>query len=395
VEHPPLPARALVAIYASTTASMAAYSLELIALPFRFQQLGISVVEYGVVLAVYALGMLATESVWGVLAFRIGNPRTIAGLGAVVTVLLALAGVVNSFGSFALTLGLVGMFLIFPIPLLRWLALTAGGPGTAGTGSGRYGLFFGLGLVVGAPLGPLLFVEVGFLTLALVAAFIYAVSVAVLLSFPWTTVRLPPRESRPLGEVRDLFTRHFSLSAFTVVQFFVVYSLVINYLQYYSVDLFHGTASQAGYVIGAARGTSLIAGVLLGGVSDRWGPGRTAPFGFLLMVAGTLATAVSTSYAEMVGSTVVFAVGAGWLSASLLPVALGPIRRSAQGTAVGVFGSFEDLGLLVGPILIGAVYSSFGAESIFPVVAAVGLSGCTSAFVLRRLGAPPSSSQLR
>jgi MFS family permease len=158
-----------------------------------------------------------------------------------------------------------------------------------------------------------------------------------------------------------------------VVLYFVTSSLTINFLQYYSVDLFHGTPTDAGYVIGAARGTALFAGFFLGPLVDRWGASRVSPAGFLLMVEGVLGTLFSASYSEMVAATLVLAVGSGWLSASLLPLALGPVPRPAQGTAIGVFGSFEDLGLLVGPVLIGAVYATYGATSIFPVVAVVGL----------------------
>jgi len=169
-----------------------------------------------------------------------------------------------------------------------------------------------------------------------------------------------------------------------VVVYFLAYSLTINFLQYYSVDLFGGTASEAGYVIGAARGVAVIAGLLLGPYIDRWGTGRSTPLGFLLMAMGALGTFFSVGYGEMVAATLVFSVGAGWLSASLLPLALGPIPRSAQGTAVGVFGSFEDMGLLVGPILIGAVYATYGALSIFPVVAVVALLGSAFAMGLPR-----------
>jgi MFS family permease len=382
-------------VYLSTVFAMASYALVTVTLPFRFQQLGLSVLQYGTVLAAYALGMLATESLWGALAFRIGRPRPIGLLSGVVAVLLLAIGLSTSFAAFAVTLALLGMFVVFPVPLMRWLALTARGPGTAGSGTGRYGLFFGVGLVAGAGAGPFLYVQLGFLPLALAAVALWGVSAVLLVGIPWREVGLPPRDLGTRREVRAVLTRHFAACAFLVVLYFITYSLVINFLQYYSVDLFHGTATAAGYVIGAARGTALVAGFLLGPLVDRWGAVRVAPAGFLLMVGGTLGTLVATSYPEMVATTLLFSVGAGWLSASLLPLALAPVPRSAQGTAVGVFGSFEDLGLLVGPVLIGAVYAAYGGTSVFPVVAVVGLFGATTAMMLRRISSaePVPSAQ--
>ncbi len=119
-------------VYASTAVSWASYALLAVALPFRFQALGLSVVEYGVAIASLALGMLLTESVWGVLAFRLGNTRTILALGVASALLYAVIGVSTTFVELALSLGLLGALFVFQVPLMRWMALTALGPGTGG-----------------------------------------------------------------------------------------------------------------------------------------------------------------------------------------------------------------------------------------------------------------------
>ncbi|MGA3021548.1 MAG: MFS transporter [Thermoplasmata archaeon] len=370
-------------VYASTAVVWAAYSLLIVALPFRFQSLGLSVVQYGIAIAIFALGMLITESVWGVLAFRIGNLRTVLGLGIAVAVVYLAIGLSTTFLTLAVSLGFLGALSIFPVPLFRWMAMIAGGPGTGGAGTGRYGLFFGGGMAVGAALGPLLFVEVGFLSLTLVVLAIYAVGLGLMAWLPWRETRLPRAEPGSLSQVRRVLTAPFVFVASLVVLAFLAYTLIISFLQIYSVSAFQGTPTDSGYVIGIARATILMAGFLLGGVADRFGPMRTVPFGFLLLALGAFGTLFSSSYAEMVGATVVFAVGFGWLSASLLPLALGPVPLPLQGTAVGVFGSFEDFGLLVGPVLISAVYVAYGVRSIFLVVGAVALAGALLSVLLR------------
>ena len=377
--------RKLVAlIYASTALSWASYSLLIVVLPFRFQSLGLSVVQYGVAVAIFALGMLLTEAVWGVLAFRIGNVRTILSLGIVVALVYAVVGVSDSFLTLAVSLGLLGALGIFQVPLVRWMALTSLGPGTAGRGTGFFGLFTGVGLVLGTAIGPLVYVEFGFSVLTIAVVAFYLVGLALIALLPWRRVTLPPRQSGFVRHVREVATRPFLLAATMVVFAFVVRALISNFLQYYSVSLFHGTPSEAGYVIGVALGASLASGALLGTVVDRWGPARSAPFGFVLVTLGTFGTLFSSSYAEMVGATVVFATGLGWLSASILPLALGPVPLRLQGTAVGVFGSFEDLGLLVGPIMISAAYAAYGAKSIFLAVGAVALAGLLFSLTMRK-----------
>jgi DHA1 family multidrug resistance protein-like MFS transporter len=370
-------------VYASTALNWAAYALLIVALPFRFQSLGLSVVKYGIAVAVLALGMLLTEGVWGVLAFRIAKVRIILFLGIVVALIYVVIGVSDSFLALTVSLGLLGAVGIFQVPLVRWIALTALGPGTGGRGTGFFGLFSGSGLVVGTALGPLLFVEFGFSTLTLIVIGVYAIGLALIVTIPWQKVALPPRQSGLTLHLREVVTRPFVIAASLAVFAFFGRALVWNFLQYYSVSLFHGTPSEAGYVIGAAQAAALVSGALLGTVVDRWGPGRSTPLGFVLVALGTFGTLFSSSFAEMVGATLVFATGLGWLSASILPLAVGPVPLQSQGTALGVFGSFEDFGLLLGPILISVVYASYGVSSIFLVVGAVTLVGLFFSFILR------------
>jgi MFS family permease len=370
-------------VYASTAVVWGAYSLLIVTLPFRFQSLGLSLVQYGVAIAVFALGMLVTESVWGVLAFRIGNLRTILALGVVVAVVYLVVGFSTTFLTLTVSLGLLGALAIFPVPLFRWMAMIAGGPGTGGAGTGRYGLFFGGGMAVGSALGPLLYVDVGFESLTVIVVAAYLVGLALMAWLPWHETRLPRAEPGSLSQVRKVLTPRFVFVSVLVVLSFLTYTLIANFLQIYSVGTFHGTPTDSGYVIGVSRATILLAGFLLGGVADRFGPIRTVPFGFLLVTLGAIGTLFSSSYAEMVGATIVFAIGDGWLTASLLPLALEPVPLSLQGTAVGVFGSFEDLGLLLGPLLISVVYATYGARSAFLLVGAVALLGTLLAVLLR------------
>ena len=221
-------------VYASTSIVWTSYAMLAVALPFRFQALGLSVVQYGVAIAGLAFGMLLTESVWGVLAFRLAKVRMILVLGLAVTLVYLGIGELTSFLGLAVLLGLLGALLIFQVPLIRWMALTALGPGTGATGTGIYGLFSGAGLVLGTALGPLLFVQFGFTTLALLSAVIYVVGVVLTVILPWSEVALPPQQSGFARHVREVFTRPFALAASLVFLAFIAKSLILNFLQYYS-----------------------------------------------------------------------------------------------------------------------------------------------------------------
>jgi len=366
-------------------------------LPFRFQQLGLPIVEYGLALAAYAGGMLLTESVWGALAFRLGRPRPIVAVGIVVggaTLLLAFA---TTFPAFLGAEALIGALGVYLAPLLRWVALSSGGPGSAGSGTGRWSSVFGLGLAIGVSVGPVGFVIFGFRDVALLSIVALGVAVAVAAALPWSLASLPPAtRGRPLA-VRTLATRPFLVALLLVLIAFIAMTFTTNFLQYFSIVLFGGTPSEAGYVLGAGRLVTLAAAFGLGTVVDRWGPGRAIPAGFLLLLMGGVATWVSRSFDEMVAATLLFSAGLGWLSASLLPLAVDAMPLDHQGAAIGVFGSMEDMGLLVGPLLFGSVWAWYGPTSIFPVVTALGAAGLAASLVVapRGASAPPATPEAR
>jgi predicted MFS family arabinose efflux permease len=355
-------------------------------LPFRFQQLGLPIFQYGLALSAYAAGTMLTEALWGAAAFRLGRPAIIVTLGAVVggaTVLLAFATTLSAFLLAEVVLGAMGVYLV---PLMRWVALSYGGPGSEGTGTGRWSASLGIGLAVGVSVGPLAFVTFGFHDVAFASIAVLAVAVIAAAALPWSLTALPPGTHGRRPPLSSLSTRPFILALGLVLIAFTAMALTTNFLQYYSVAIFHGTTSEAGYVLGAGRLATLAASFALGSLVDRWGTGRSIPAGFVLLLVGGLATWASHSYAEMVASTLVFSAGVGWLFASILPLALDNMPRDYQGTAIGVFGVMEDAGLLVGPLLFGAVWTAYGPESIFPVVTALAAIGVAASLLVTSRG---------
>ncbi len=373
----------LPALYLSTMGMWGAYALIVVVLPFRFAALGLSVFEYGVALAIYALGTLVTEGVWGYLAFRVGSRRVIVALAVITAASMLFLGLPQSFLGLALALGVYGMLVVYSTPLIRWVGMTASGPGTASRSLGRLGLFFGVGLTLGTAFGPVLYSLGGFWWNVLIGTAVFIVSTVPLARIPWDQIALPRERDSSGTSLRRILDRKFSLTVLLVVLYFVIYSLVTSFLQYYSVNLFHGSIDAAGVVIGMARAVALVSGVLLGSMIDRWGAARSAPVGFLLLSAGAFGTLVSVTYGEMILATVILATGAGWLSVNLLPLALSRIPRGDQGTAVGVFGSFEDLGLILGPLLLGGLYAGFGPRDTFLVTALVAVGATVIALTAR------------
>ena len=64
-------------------------------------------------------------------------------------------------------------------------------------------------------------------------------------------------------------------------------------------------------------------------------------------------------------------------------VGLGTTRDN-RGVAMGVTGIFRNLGLAIGPMLLGIVASAQGFQIAFPVLATIGVAGAMVVYLIGR-----------
>lgn len=383
---PPLPAisrvvppersrQLLFSVYLSVGLWAASSGVISVSLPFRFQDLGLPIVDYGIVVGGYALGMLLLETFWGSRAFRLADHRWILLLGSGVLILTLALGSLTTFVPLLLDYTSLGGLIIFLVPLLRFIGMHAQGPLSEGLGVGRTWTFFGGGLALGSVAGPLLFTTWGFEGDVLFAALLFGAAMLIAAAAPWRAAQLPAMQARSTAGLRSVVSLPFVRVSLLVVAAFVVFSFPSNYLPYYGVAFFGVSQVGTGYILGAARLASLLAAFFLGSWGDHHGHPRAAFLGFLLLAAGVAGTWFSPDAIGMVLATIALFVGVGWLGASLLPLAMAPIPARFQGSAIGLYGAVEDLGLLLGPVLYGVAWSSWGAWTTFPVALAAALLG--------------------
>ena len=113
---------------------------------------------------------------------------------------------------------------------------------------------------------------------------------------------------------------------------------------------------------------------IVGWVSDRYGRKRTTLVG-LLASSGLFTFYFFARTASQV-LLVSMAIGVGFSGTSLLLAMIPDVTPTAmEGATVGVYGSFEDLGSIVAPLIFGFVWSTFGPIYIFAVTSITQLLG--------------------
>jgi len=161
-----------------------------------------------------------------------------------------------------------------------------------------------------------------------------------------------------------LAQRSARLLLLSAVFSFMGLSVMRSFLPLYAAEQVKMSTVDVGMLSASVWAAQLFAMPLLGWVSDRFGRKRTVFLGFVLSSClFLLYFLVGASYQLLLVSV---AVGVGLSGTSLLLAMVPDVApKSMYGTAVGVYGSFEDLGSITGPLLFGFVWSAFGPVFIF------------------------------
>ena len=127
----------------------------------------------------------------------------------------------------------------------------------------------------------------------------------------------------------------------------------------------------------------MVAMPIVGWLADKFGRSRTTVLGLLATSAlFLLYFFADTSYLVLVVS---IAVGIGFSGSALLLAMIPDVTPSAmQGATIGIYGSFEDLGIIVGPLLFGFVWSAFGPVYIFAASAITQLVGAVLVYGIKQ-----------
>ena len=118
-----------------------------------------------------------------------------------------------------------------------------------------------------------------------------------------------------------------------------------------------------------------IQGGLYGRIVDRWGVGATFRNGLLLIVAGLLVLAVSTSWPVLIVALLLLSVGQGCASPSITAIVsdVAPVDR--RGEALGFQQSAYAVARVIGPPVAGLLFDHAGVPSPYVAGAALCLVG--------------------
>ena len=348
-----------------------------LALPLFLTEIGTAPTAIGAVLSMFGVGMIVFEFGWGWLADR---------YGVQIPLIVSRFGMAAAMFGFVLNRSLVWLAIFY---LLTSGFMVAGGPlGRAflgvsvprqqrGTAIGFHTAAMTLGAGFGALGGGLLAQRFGLPSVFAVAALFPVLSgIVSLYVFRGSyTAKLIS-----LGTAGDLAAMAGTKKFNYVLPLLVISSVVL--LMFFG---FQGERSFLPILVAVKlnlppvyAGTTLsflgiATGVLMvpfGRLSDRIGRKPTILIGMAVCVFGLIGYGLAPSFFFLLAAAAVRAIGTAmvWPAATALLADTTP--RSRQGLVMAIYGEFENVGAVFGPIVAGYAWALAGISAAFYVVAA-------------------------
>jgi len=335
-------------------------------MPLYVQSLGIGVVEWSALAASWALGMFVSEWIWGNLCDRVDR-RALIALSLIGSSLLCylftLKSLVPKFILLEFATGVMGVAVG---PVTRSYISNESPEKSTGLYMSLWWAFFALGRVIGPAVGgyiaQVLSYEYAFWMSALLTL---ALAIFAILSFPKQKSAQSFQPSNVLSSARFVLNIRSARFLFaSTVCVFMSRAVVNSFLPLYASEELGMSLAEVGVLVSLLFAAQLLALPLVGWFADHFGRKRVVSASILICAGLFLLYFLAGNSSQLQLVTVV--VGVGMASTSLL-LALVPdvTPRDLQGASIGLYGSSEDLGVILGPLVFGFVWTIFGPVYIF------------------------------
>lgn len=138
---------------------------------------------------------------------------------------------------------------------------------------------------------------------------------------------------------------------------------------------------QIGLLLAIAGGVALISTMPAGIVTDRYGRKRTLLFGLFVTALSVYVMTLGASFTMAAIAVVTFGLSEAFASGTIQVYAMDLAPEDRRGSFLGVWGFFQNLGQIIGPLLIGILADAYNFNLAFMTVSGMLLLGAAMVFL--------------
>ena len=374
--------RTLWLVFATILIDFVGFSVLIPVLPLYVARLGASSVQVGLILSLYAIAQLLFLPAWGWLSDRIGRrPVLLISLGGTVAAFLLLA-VAESVTEVYLA-RVLGGFFAASIGTAQAVVTDVTPPEERARGMGLIGAAFGLGFVLGNPIGGWLgaieerlpFYAIAALALAnlLLALWLLPESkpprpgpmrwAGLLRSLVPAPLRLPLAFRRSKGRPEE---RRIPLYLYLFFHMFTAFAALEAMFSLYLNGRFAVGPLGVGVLFGyIGLFIALTQGVVVGRLAERFGEAKLVITGLVAMGIGLFGVAAAPSYGWILAIGPVVALGNGIAFPSFTSLYSRACHTDKAGEFLGDSQSMATAGRIVGPLWAGLAMGEISLAAPF------------------------------
>lgn len=366
--------RELVSVIAAVSLGFLAMSIVMPLLPLFLTSIGVSEAMVGLMFSLGMVGVAVGESFGGWLADKIGV-RIPLGIGIVLSIPLIML--------FAFTVNVPFIFTLFLLWGLVRAAIFAPGRGYIGstvpvTHKATYiaiysacgALSRSLGSFIGGYVGEHFGYDWMFYTAAIVLAAGGIIIVFGLSKIPWKKPSLPrtiPGSGAIAGK-SPYRSKPFLTQCSAAVLCWIGVGVIGPYIPLIAVERAGITETEVGLLFTITALISAALQIPAGRLADRRNRKTIMITGLLISAAGMAGIAFAGSYILLIGAMTLQTIGTTLFGPGAVALLSDTVPQNWQNTAMGIYGAFEDTGVIIGGALGGVIWEALGAQSAFLLI---------------------------
>jgi MFS family permease len=338
--------------------------------PLYIRSLGFSIEEWGGLVMVYAVGTFVFEWAWGALSDRVDRRLFIAaGLssGSVLVFLYTLGG---SKALFYVLQFLRGALFIMVGPAVKALVSDMNSSGSIGLSMGLYSSVRRLGRAVGPIFGSFLATYWSYEHALYAYSAIYLIGAAItMLIFKVDGGSSALAKERHLSIIQDC---SYLLTTGTIAILFVIPVIIFmgttairSYLPIYSQEVIGMSTIEIGALFSVSNVIGFLTTPVFGWLSDALGRRRVVLSSFLLSAISLFGFTLVKTSLQLTLALVIFRV----ISSPITPLVLAMLTdvtpRRLMGASMGIYSTFENLGIVLAPPIYSVIWSAYAPGAIF------------------------------